>query len=97
MHIAVISNNYPKNFAPNHGAFVYNLVQKLASLSEVTVISTLKLHEFFKYREGGYGGEKCQVIRPITISLSNRRIGLVDTGKFTRFFAKLSVERALNT
>lgn len=96
MHIAVVSNNYPKNFAPNHGAFVYNLVQKLASLAEVTVISTLKVHEIFKYREGGYGDEKCQVIRPITISLSNKKIGLIDTGKLTQFFAKVSVKRALS-
>lgn len=96
MHIAVVSNNYPKNFAPNHGAFVYNLVQKLASLAEVTVISTLKVHEVFKYREGGYGDEKCQVVRPITISLSNKKIGLIDTGKLTQFFAKVSVKRALS-
>lgn len=96
MHIAVVSNNYPKNFAPNHGAFVYNLVQKLACLSEVTVISTLKVHEIFKYREGGYGDEKCQVVRPITISLSNKKIGLIDTGKLTQFFAKVSVKRALS-
>lgn len=96
MHIAVISNNYPKNFAPNHGAFVYNLVQKLANFAEITVISTLKVHEAAKYKTGGYGDERCHVIRPVTLSLSNKKIGFLDTGRLTNLFARYSVEKTLS-
>lgn len=96
LKIAVVSNNYPKNFAPNHGAFVYNLVQDLYEHCDITVISGLKVHECLKFKEGGYGEEKCQVIRPLTLSLSNKKVGPLDTAKLTNYFAKRSINKALS-
>src|SRR5690625_4853269 len=71
MNITVVTGNYPVNFEPNRGAFVYNLLQVLAQQHNVTVISPLKAHNWHKYRSGGYGKEKCQVIRPLSFSFSN--------------------------
>ena len=49
MNIVIVTGNYPINFAPNHGAFVYNLVQELAKNNKITIVSSLKAHHWHKY------------------------------------------------
>lgn len=95
MNITVVTGNYPVNFEPNRGAFVYNLLQVLAQQHNVTVISPLKAHNWHKYRSGGYGKEKCQVIRPLSFSFSNKKIFGVDTFKLTLWAAKRSLTKSL--
>lgn len=95
MNIAVITGNYPINFAPNRGAFVYNLLQVLALEHNVTVITPLRAHNWHKYKSGGYGSEKCEVIRPLTFSFSNKKLLGLDSFKLTLWTSKLTLTRAL--
>lgn len=95
MNIAVITGNYPINFAPNRGAFVYNLLQALAAEHNITVITPLKAHKRHKYKVGGYGAERCEVIRPISFSFSNKKLFGLDTLKLTHWASKLTLTRAL--
>lgn len=96
MNIVVISGNYPSNFAPNNGAFVYNLMQALALDNKITVITPLKVHNWYRYRSGGYGAERCNILRPLSFSFSNKRIFGFDTFRLTLKSMQASLTGALN-
>ena len=96
MNILVISSNYPSLQNPNYGAFVYNLMQEMAQEHQITVISPLKLHDANKKKHTTYGQEACEVKRPLYLSLSNKKIGFIDTDKLSRYFYKKAVQKSLN-
>lgn len=96
MNILVISNNYPSLKAPGHGAFVYNLVQEFAKTNQVTLIAPEKFHNAFKKPvTESYGSESCEVIRPLHLSFSNKKILGLNTVNLTRFFTKRAVNKVL--
>lgn len=96
MKILVVSNNYPSLQNPNYGAFVYNLMQELGKDNEIQIISPFKIYDFFKKKTSSYGHEKCQVHRPLYFSLSNKKIGPFDFGKFSRKLYKNAVNLVLS-
>src|SRR5699024_1329693 len=75
--------NYPSLQIPNYGAFVYNLIQKLAEKHHIEVIAPFKIHQIFKKKVKSYGKEKCQVFRPVFISFSNKKIKGVNFGEIS--------------
>lgn len=95
MNVLVISSNYPSLQNPNYGAFVYNLMQELAKEHKITVISPFKRHELNKSKSATYGTEACDVKRPVFLSLSNKKIGFVNTGKLSHYFYKKAVRKSL--
>lgn len=97
MDILVISSNYPSLQNPNYGAFVYNLMQEMAKEHRVTVISPFKLHEINKKKHDTYGNEACEVKRPYFLSLSNKKIGFISTGKLSHYLYKKAVQKTLKT
>src|SRR5690606_22426311 len=97
MHILVISSNYPSLQTPNYGAFVYNLMQEMAKEHQITVISPFKLHQLWKPKQDTYGNESCQVKRPVFLSLSNKKLGLIDTGRISHYSYKRAIHKELKT
>lgn len=97
MNILVISSNYPSFQNPNYGAFVYNLMQELVLEHQITIISPFKLHEINKLKQVTYGKESCDVKRPIFLSLSNKKIGFVNSGNISRYFYKKAIQKELKT
>ena len=97
MNILAISSNYPSLQNPNYGAFVYNVMQELAREHQITVISPFKLHEINKPKQATYGKEACDVKRPNFLSLSNKKIGFINTGKISHYFYKKAIQKTLNT
>lgn len=96
MNILVISSNYPSPEYPNHGAFVYNLMQELAKKHEITVISPRKVHYLFKKKQGGYGREDCTVLRPAYISISNKTVAGFNLGQITTNSYIKAVQKEIN-
>lgn len=96
MKILVISNNYPSDFAPNYGAFVYNLMQKIATSNDITVLAPRKIHTLFNKKIGNYGVEKCTVLRPSYFSFSNKKLAGIDLNKISRWAYSRAINRALN-
>src|SRR5690606_17753724 len=97
MNILVISSNYPSLQTPNYGAFVYNLMQEMAKEHQITVISPFKLHQLWKPKQDTYGNESCQVKRPVFLSLSNKKLGLIDTGRISHYSYERVIHKELNT
>lgn len=97
MNIVVISNNYPSNEFPNHGAFVYNLFQLVAKDNTVTVISPFKTNYIFKKKGQGYGNEVCTVRRPLYLSLGNRKLKGVNFGAITHMSYRKAIDRELKS
>lgn len=97
MNILVVSNNYPSYISPNHGAFVYNLIQEFAKKNNVKVISPQRLHKIFGAKCKTYGEENAEVLRPTYLSLSDRSIVGVKTLPFTDYFYMKSVKRAIRS
>src|SRR5690554_6855704 len=97
MNILAISSNYPSLQNPNYGAFDYNVMQELAREHQITVISPFKLHEINKPKQATYGKEACDVKRPNFLSLSNKKIGFINTGKISHYFYKKAIQKTLNT
>jgi len=83
MNILVVSSNYPSKAHPSYGAFVYNLMQELATSHRITIISPYKIHYLLKKSSRSYGDEKCEVIRPKYLPLSNRKILGINFGRIT--------------
>lgn len=96
MQILVITNNYPSNAFPNHGAFVYNLIQELSNQHRVSVIAPSKVNHLFIKEKSSYGIEKCEVYRPIYLSISNRNIAGINTGDLSSYFFKVAVKSTLD-
>ena len=96
MNVLVISSNYPSLQNPNYGAFVYNLMQEMAQEHQITIISPLKLHDVNKKKHASYGQEACEVKRPIFLSLSNKKIGFINTGKLSDYFYTKAVQKSIN-
>jgi len=97
MNILVISSNYPSLQTPNYGAFVYNLMQEMAKEHQITVISPFKLHQLWKPKQDTYGNESCQVNRPVFLSLSNKKLGVIDTGRISHYSYKRAIQKELKT
>jgi len=95
MNILVISRNYPSEYNPNNGAFVYNLMQELGKDHKITIISPNKLRVRGRKNSTSYGNEICNVYRPGYLSLSNRQFFGVNTGLLTSFFYKKAVQKVL--
>src|SRR5690606_9695289 len=95
MNILVISNNYPSDNNPSYGAFVYNLVQELAKNNRITVITPQRFHKLTLKKGIGYGKERCQIIRPVYFSFSDKSILGFKTLAITEVMYKISVEKAL--
>lgn len=97
MNILVISSNYPSLQTPNYGAFVYNLMQEMAEEHQITIISPFKLHQLWKPKQDTYGNESCHVKRPVFLSLSNKKLGLINTGRISHYLYKRAVQKELRT
>src|SRR5690606_8317677 len=95
MNMLVISSNYPSLQTPNYGAFVYNLMQEMAREHQITVISPLKLHLLWKPKQETYGCEANEVKRPIFLSLSNKKIGFIDTGRLSHYSYKKAIQKEI--
>lgn len=93
MNILVVSGNYPSEHNPNNGAFVYNLMQELASNNSITVISPQKRNK--NKKATSYGEEKCKVIRPRYFSFSNKQVFNFNTSILTSFSYKRAVTNGL--
>lgn len=96
MNILVYSNNYPSPQSPQSGTFVYRLVQEFAKQNnEVTVVAV----ENFKFGSSNngksYGAELAKVIRPKTVTFSDKKIGFIDTFRLTSFSIALSSRKAI--
>lgn len=98
MRITIVSNNYPTYKNPNKGAFVFNVVQMLAKTNQVTVISPLKIQEYFSFKPRvSYGIENCKVYRPLYLSVSNKRIFGINFARISLFFQSIAVSLCLLT
>lgn len=95
MNILVISSNYPSKAFPNHGAFVYNLMQELAKQHDISVIAPTKVHTVLAKKQATYGEEKCTVYRPLFTSLSNKKIAGINFGDLTSNSYKRAVHKAI--
>lgn len=95
MNVLVVSNNYPSKAQPNYGAFVYNLMQELAVKNNITIISPLKVHHIFKRKHKTYGEEKCNVKRPVYFSVSNKKLGLINTKQISSYGSQIAVNKAI--
>lgn len=95
MRILVISSNYPSKASPNYGAFVYNLMQELGKLHKISVISPCKINHLFRKGKSTYGKEKCKVYRPLYLSMSNKKIAGINTGKLSSYCYRRAVQSAL--
>lgn len=96
MNILVISSNYPTNAFPNYGAFVYNLMQELGKRHQITVISPYKVHHLFKKNQKTYGEEKCKVLRPVYLSISDKKIAGINTRKISAYLYRKAVQGVVN-
>lgn len=97
MNILVVSNNYPSYISPNHGAFVYNLIQEFTKKNNVKVVSPQRLHKIFGAKCKTYGKENAEVLRPIYLSLSDRNILGLKTLPFTDYFYMKAVKRGIRS
>lgn len=100
-HIAFITGNYPSAAHPSRGTFVEQFVAAVAEQGiRCTVIHPRKMHEWWRERRGASedsptGGNGVQVYRPLTLSLSNRRIGRFNTFTLTHASFRHAVWRVL--
>ncbi len=98
-HIAFVTGNYPSPAHPNRGTFVQQLVVAMVGLGlRCTVIHPWKLHEWVRERQmPQVHRPTCgvQVIRPLTLSLSNRRVGNMNTFALTHRQFRRAVWRGL--
>lgn len=94
-NILVIANTYPTKVSPNFGAFVYNLMQELGKIHDVTIISAFKIHQIFNKKHNTYGEEICQVKRPLWFSLGNRNFLGIKSGTVTSYLYKRAVVGAV--
>lgn len=100
-HLAVITGNYPSPAHPNRGTFVRQFVEAIAAQGvRTTVIHPWSLHTWLRHRRRGEGANgwresDLQVLRPLTLSFSNRRIGPVSTFTVTESAFRRSVWCAL--
>ncbi|MGV8042530.1 MAG: glycosyltransferase family 4 protein [Thermoanaerobaculaceae bacterium] len=83
---------------PSRGTFVSQLVNAMVAIGvQSTVVHPLKLHEWFGDHEtqvpSGTGGP--QILRPVMLSLSNKRIGPLNTFMFTHWQFRHATCRAL--
>jgi len=96
MRILVITSNYPSLQKPNYGAFVYNLMQELVHFHQITIIAPQKIHDKNKSKQvDSYGREMCAVKRPFFLSLSNKKIGFINTGAVSGYFYAKAVKKEL--
>ncbi|HOR72545.1 MAG TPA: glycosyltransferase [Verrucomicrobiota bacterium] len=101
-HIVFLSGNFPSRVHPNRGTFVRALVEAVAQQGvRCSVIHPWKVHEWLRERgrdKGDGGGviEGVRVYRPITLSLSSRRIGPTNTYRLTHGNFRRAVWRVLN-
>lgn len=93
MKILVVSNNYPNDFNPNRGVFVYNLVQELSKFHEIVVISPQKIRLLKSKKNKNYGIERAKVYRPSYLSFSNIHLGFFNSVFFSNNFFKKSIEK----
>ena len=96
-NIVVISQNYPSNALPHKGAFVYNLVQELSKIYQITVIAPFNIRYNFNKKGKSYGPEACKVLRPGYLSLGNKKLLGIDVYKSTFYSQKIAVEKALKS
>ncbi len=97
MNIVVISDNYPSSQIPNQGAFVYNLLQELSCYHSITIIAPFKIHDLFIAKsKGGYGLEKCRVLRPLYFSFGKRKLFGLNVRNWGTASRNKAVERILN-
>lgn len=93
-----ITGNYPSRMHPNRGTFVSQFVDAMVAIGvQCTVIHPLKLHKWFGNHETVVpsGTDNPQILRPITLSLSNKRIGPLNTFDVTHWQFRSATWRAL--
>jgi glycosyltransferase involved in cell wall biosynthesis len=96
-----VTGNYPSPAYPNRGTFVRQLVEAVAEQGvRCTVIHPGKLNEWWRERcaakhRGGTSEAGVNVCRPLTLSLSNRRLGSFNTFTLTHASFQRAVWRAL--
>jgi len=71
------------------------LVQELAKDNKITVITPQRFHKLTLKKGIGYGKERCQIIRPVYFSFSDRSILGFKTFFFTEMMYKKSVVESL--
>jgi glycosyltransferase involved in cell wall biosynthesis len=100
-HIAFVVSGYPCARHPYSGTFVRQLVEAVAQQGvRCTVIHPQKLHEWLGDRfrpkaRAVTARDAVEVLRPPTLSLSNKRMGPLNTFTITHAAFQRSVGRAL--
>ncbi|MBE7503826.1 MAG: glycosyltransferase [Verrucomicrobiales bacterium] len=99
--LAFVTANFPSRAHPNHGTFVRQLVDAVAGQGvQCTVVHPLRLQDRLRegrrdLRAGSGVGERVKVYRPLTLSLSNRQIGPLNTFSLTHRAFQGAVWRVL--
>ena len=102
-HLAIITGNYPSPLHPYDGMFVRQLVYGFAELGvRCTVIHPWKLHDWMRERGkepacGTQADDRVQILHPLTLSLSNRRLGPFNTFAITYANFRRAAWRALKS
>jgi len=99
-HIAVVAGSYPTRAHLYQGAFLRELVYAFAEQDvRCTVIHPWKIHEWLRDRNQAVPGQSnmdgVQLYRPLTLSLSSRRLGPCNTFALTQASFQHAVWRVL--
>lgn len=98
MKLTVISDLYPSNRLPNKGAFIYNLMQEMSRYHDITVVTPFRIHDLLMPKiKGGYGQERCKVLRPLFPAIGKRKILGIDPRPLRKYFIQRAVNKGLST
>lgn len=99
--IAFVTGNFPSPAHPYRGAFVQELVYAVAEGGvQCTVIHPWKAHQWLRERRSpgdGGGRTNLRVLRPLTVSISNRQLGPMNTFELTHRLFRVAALRALRS
>lgn len=70
-------------------------MQQLSLYHNITVITPCKIHHLSMRNHDDYGKENCDVIRPVYLSVGNRKIGSIDLGHLSAKMFQNAVQRKL--
>ncbi len=102
-HLAVITSHYPTRLHPNKGTFVRQLVDAFAEQQvRCTVIYPWRLHDWLRERAhelvcDAKSTDETKILRPLTLSLSNRQLGAFNTYALTYASFRHAAWRALKS